>query len=98
MALWTRQPQEHQGTYQFNGKLYVTTRVTTEISSEEIKSILYDLQIFVIQNNGADYLQAYHSDDGRRIWIIDQLNKEMIESGEYDPDFNYYTVLFPEEY
>lgn len=95
---WKRKPQEKPGNYFFSGKFYATRGVTDALSEDEILEIYRDLQAFVRQENGMDYLQVYESDDGRTVWIIDQLNQEMIESGDFRPEDNHCTMLLPEEY
>jgi hypothetical protein len=99
MATWQRQPQE-QGDqkYFFNGSFYATERITEELTQAEIQFIYNDVQAFAKERNGIDYLQVYVSEKGKKVWIIDQLNKSMIESGDYNPDDNYCTLLFPEDY
>jgi len=49
-------------------------------------------------NNGIDYLQVYECSDGRKVWLIDQLDVEMIVSSEFAPEDNHCTMLLPEEY
>ena len=102
MVQWTRQPQERDGDYFFCGQLYVTQGVLDALTENELTYIVSDLQGFVQENNGIDYLQVYTSDDGRKVWCIDQLSKTMKESGDYTPDqvqeYDYWTILLPEEY
>lgn len=99
MATWKRLPQEQQGNYWFNGRLFVTRRVFSEISSEEIVEIIADIQTFVAEEKGIHYLQVYVNEaTTRKIWVIDQLSKEQKESGSFATEDNLYTILFPEEY
>jgi len=98
MATWTKQPQEREGNYFFSGRFYVTRGVTRELSLEEIVFICQDLSRFVLQENGADYLQVYTDEQERKLFFIDQLSKEMIESGQFQPDDNYCTLLWSHEY
>lgn len=99
MANWTRKPQEDEDQkYFFSGQCYLTSGIDQELPKDELQAILTDLHAFVKEKNGIDYLQVYEDEKGNRIWIIDQLDKEMIESGEYAPGDNHYTVLLPEEY
>lgn len=95
---WKRKLQERPGTYFFSGQFYVTQGVQASLLPEEIIEIYQDLQAFVAQENGIDYLQVFECEDGRVVWIIDQLNQEMIESGEYLVEYNYCTMLLPSEY
>ena len=98
MTTWKRKPQERPGSYFFSGQLYATQGVQSELSPDEILAIYMDVKAFVGQEDGIDYLQVYECSDGRKVWLIDQLNKEMIESGGYQPEDNHCTMLLPEEY
>ena len=95
---WIRKPQEQEGTYQFSGQLYVTRAVINNLIPEEILAIYLDVKAFVLENNGADYLQVYENEDGDKLLFIDQLNSEMIASGEFRPEENHCTLLFSSEY
>ena len=49
-----------------------------------------------------DYLQVYKNDQGQKVWLIDQLSREMLTSDDYTPEqkkeYNHFTMLLPEEY
>lgn len=98
MATWTRKPQEREGTYHFSGQFLATRGVASELPPEEILSIYRDIQSFVKERMGADYIQVYTDEQGRKLYLIDQLNREMIESGEYSPLDNHCTLLWAHEY
>ncbi|NVN96006.1 MAG: hypothetical protein HXX18_12060 [Bacteroidetes bacterium] len=99
---WVRQPQERKRDYFFNGKSYITTNLMNEIPVDEIMWIISDLKVFIQQEQGIDYLVIYIRSDGRKIFCIDQLSKSMMESGDYTKEqikeYNYWTMLFAEEY
>ena len=95
---WTRKPQESSGKYFFSGKCYATQGVQAVLSQEEIYFIYLDVKKFVTQENGIDYLQVYECTDGRKVWLIDQLDESMIASGDFAPEDNHCTMLLPEEY
>ena len=96
---WKRQQQEQDGTYFFSGKFLVTRGVKSLLSDEEIKTIYVQVQNLVKVQNGIDYLVVYfHEETQQKLFFIDQLNKEMIESGEFLPKYNYCTLLLAEEY
>jgi hypothetical protein len=99
---WVRQPQECKGDYWFNGRAYITTHVANELPQEEINQIVSDLKEFVQNEQGTDYLQVYKHSDGRKIFCIDQLSQTMMQSGNYTKeeikDYNYWTILFAEDY
>ena len=102
MATWTRQAQECDGSYFFNGRCVMTQGVGATLMPEEIMLILADLHAFVEEQDGIDYLIVYECSDGRKVWIIDQLNQEMKDSGDYTPEelvkYDVYTLLLPSEY
>ena len=99
MGKWIRQPQEQNGTYFFSGKFLVTRGVQSLLSDNEIRAIYFDIQKLVKQLEGIDYLVVYiHEDTKQKLFFIDQLNKEMMESGDYLPEYNYCTLMRAEEY
>lgn len=98
MTKFTRKPQKTEETYFFSGQMLITQGAIQAFTKEEVMAVIADLQAFVAAQNGADYLQVYEFADGRKLWIIDQLNKEMIESGDFQPEDNHCTILLPEEY
>jgi hypothetical protein len=99
---WVRQPQERKGEYFFNGKSYITTNLMNEIPNDEIIWIISDLKEFIQKEQGIDYLVVYIHSDGRKIFCIDQLSKSMMENDLYSKEeiekYNYWTMLFAEEY
>jgi len=95
---WTRNPQDNPGKYFLAGQFYITKGVSESLSLEEITAICLDLKAFVKEQNGIDYLQVYECGDGRKVWFIDQLDADMIASGEFKPEDNHCTLLLPEEY
>jgi len=96
--IWKRKKQEQEGSYMFNGTFYVTSNVKRELSIDEILFIYKDVKEFVKEKRGIDYLQVYEDDEGRKLFFIDQLNREMIKSGDYLHEYNYCTLLFNYEY
>ncbi len=75
----------------------MTAGVSRELAPEEIAAIVRDLQAFIREKNGIDYLQTYDSDDGRRVFCICQLSWAMKASGEYAPEDDYWTMLVRHE-
>ncbi|MDI9867556.1 hypothetical protein QM480_24640 [Flectobacillus sp. DC10W] len=98
MATWTRQSQETGGKYQFSGQFVVTQTVKQELTKVEIIGIYYDILKFVEEQGGIDYLQVYIDEQGRKLFFIDQLSTDMIQSGEYREEDNCCTLLFAHEY
>ena len=92
-------PQEMEGSYFFSGKFLVTQGIQALLTPQEIASIYLEVQKLVKENDGIDYLVVYvHEDTGQKLFFIDQLNKEMIASGDFLPEYNYCTLLLAEEY
>lgn len=98
MTTWFRKQQEREGSYQFNGTLYVTQGILKKLSQTEILKIYMDVRAFVEEKGGVDYLQIYVSSAGDKVYFIDQLDKDMIASGNFSPEDNHCTLLLPEEY
>lgn len=98
MTTWTRKPQEQKGSYFFAGQFYATKGVANELAAEEIMAIYVDAKMHVWHNDGADYLFVYMDEQGRKLFFIDNLNKEMIESGQYGPEHDYCTLMLASEY
>ncbi len=95
---WQRQKQECEGNYYFCGSIYATKGVAESLPEKEIVEIILDVKKAVKENVGLDYLQIFQNDEDQKIYVIDQLTKGEIESGNFSPKDNYATVLFPEEY
>ena len=99
MSKWIRQPQEQSGTYPFSGKFLVTIGIQNLLSKEEIFAIYFDVQKLVKEKDGIDYLVVYiHETTNQKLFFIDQLNREMIASGDYLAEYDYCTLLLAEEY
>lgn len=97
MRKWMRQPQEQKGDYWFSGECFLTRGVFEEIPTVEIHAIIADLQNFVEQEQGVDYLQVYVDEHGRRLWIMDDLTKEDLQE-KGSQEYNRFHILFPDEY
>ena len=99
MANWKRQPQEQEGKYFFSGQFFITNGVRAELTDKEVLAIYKNVQEFVQEKNGIDYLQVFTDENNRKLFLIDQLSKDMIDSGDYDVDEqNYCTLMFAHEY
>lgn len=96
--MWTHKPQEQESDYHFDGRALQTAGVSEALSADDVLWIVMTLRRFVRSNNGGDYLQVFEHSDGRKVWCICQLSRTMIESGEYDDEDDYWTMLLPEEY
>lgn len=100
MAYWTRLPQERKDQdYFFSGTIYVTQGIQAELTQEEISWIILDVKNFArSQEKGIDYLQIYQRDDGFKVYVIDQLTKAQVASGDFQPGDNHATLLLRNEY
>lgn len=95
---WKRLPQEVDGDYWFSGKLFITRTVSESLPSHEIYAIVDDVRAFVKANQGIDYLQVYESNEGDKLFFIDQLSKRMIATGEFAKEDNHATLMYSYEY
>ncbi len=82
----------------FSGSLFVTQTIMKKLTPIEISEISDDILKFVQEKNGVDYFQVYEDDEGQKLYLIDELNREMIESGQYEAKDNHCTLLFSWEY
>ncbi len=99
VATWTRKPQERNDQkYFFSGRFYFTKGVFEELQFDEIAAIYNDVRNYAKQRKGIDYLQVYIDEQGRKLFFIDQLDRRMVESGEYDEQYHYCTLLWSHEY
>ena len=64
----------------------------------EVADMALKIRLRVLENNGADYLQVFKSTRGRTIFCIDQLNREMKESGEFKKEDDHWTIMLNHEY
>ncbi len=102
MARWTHQPQERPGDYFFSGRGFIAAGVNRALTPIEIARIAALIRRAVRENNGLDYLQVFKCVDGHTVWAIDQLSQSMKKGGDYTPEqikeYDYWTLLLPEEY
>ena len=91
--LWKHQAQETEGDYFFDGQMYVTTNLSEHVPQEEIAEITIQLQKMVVDNEGLDYLQVFNHSDGRKIYCIDSLSREM-ENGGFGQLFHHDTGAY----
>lgn len=95
---WIHQEPEQEGTYQFSGTFLVTKGVQELLTQEEILAIYLLIKALVEEKGGIDYLQVFTHKEKGKLFFIDQLSKEMIESGRFKTEDNYCTLLLPSEY
>ena len=91
--------QENKGEYFFKGTFYITQSVQNLLTTDEIFEIYTFTQDLVKQHKGIDYLQSYyHIEQDCKLFFIDQLNKQMIESNQYSKLDNYCTLMLASDY
>lgn len=95
---WELQPQETNGAYHFSGRFLVTSGVQAELTDEEIRTIYFLVQKLVKENDGLDYLLVFKNKEELKLFFIDQLNQEMLASGDHPPEHHYCTLLLASEY
>jgi len=96
---WKIQPQDQKATYHLSGRFLITKGIQSLLTDEEISAIYLEVQKLVKENKGIDYLVVYmHEDTQQKLFFIDQLNKEMIESNKFKESDNVCTLLLAEEY
>lgn len=91
--------QEQEGKYRFNGSFYLSRGVLDQIDKKQVAELFIFVQKMVKQHDGLDYLQSFYSiDQDCKLFLIDNLNDEMIKSGKYKSIDNYCTLLLASEY
>lgn len=98
MANWKRQPQACEGNHLFSGKVCITERVQCELADEEIKTICRDLGAFIKEKTRINYMQVYADECGRKLFFVDNLSEDMLNSILYQDEENYSLLMFAEEY
>jgi len=98
MQIWTRRPQERDGTYQFSGTFIVTQEVANRLSPQEILTIYLQVQALVKELGGLDYLQVFENESGDKLYFMDQCDPDMMADESYMEEYNYCTLLFSHEY
>ena len=76
-------PQEHEGTYRFEGQLVATTAAINKFGDAVIIAAHMTLLKEVKRKGGLDYLQVFDV-DGEKLWFID--------------DVSHVTCLLPSDY
>ena len=97
---WEHQPPEYDtGDYWFDGQFFITKRVKEEIPSIEITMIYAHIKNLVQQKKGIDYLHVFlQKERDIKLFFIDQVTRQSLQSGEQPPEHHYCTLLFAEEY
>ncbi|MCW3108644.1 MAG: hypothetical protein JWQ09_3150 [Segetibacter sp.] len=103
---WKRQKQENieYSSHFFNGMVYSTQRISSELNELEQRAIMEDLLLFAAKKpEGIDYLQVYvNTKTKQKIFAIDNYSRTVLD----DPNgllenkirHHYTTLLFAEEY
>lgn len=100
LSKWVRQkPDYDTGDYWFNGQMFVTTGVQENLSQVEVIEIIKDIRAYVEENQGIDYLQVYKNEEtNEKLFFIDSITKEDLETGIQLSEHNYCTLIFDYEY
>ena len=93
---WIHQPQEQNGDYYFDGRVFVTNNVQADIPQAELIEIIEHLQTLAKEQEGIDYLQVFKTEDGDKIYVIDQITKSQVKTSP--EEYHYCTILYPYEY
>ena len=93
---WIHQPQEQDGDYWFDGRIFMTNNIQADIPQIELMGIINHLQTLAKEQEGIDYLQVFKTEEGDKIFIIDQITKSQIETSP--KEYHYCTILYPYEY
>lgn len=97
---WSHKPPEYEtGDYWFDGKFLVTKRIQDTLSKEEILLIYAHVINLVQQKQGIDYLQIFEQKETEyKLFFIDQVTRESLQTGEQPLEHNYCTLMFNDEY
>ncbi len=96
---WILKPQECTGIYMFSGQFLITQGIQSSLSDEEIRTIYLKIQALAQEAGGLDYLQVFVDEESsEKLFFIDQLNREMIASGDCKMEDNYCTLMKASEY
>lgn len=93
---WIHQPQEQSGDYYFDGRVFVTNNVQADIPQAELIEIIEHLQTLAKSQEGIDYLQVFKTEEGDKIYVIDQITKPQVKTSP--KEYHYCTILYPYEY
>ncbi len=98
-SVWLMQPQDQEGEYFFSGQFYATRGIQERLSEIEILELYRRTQQLVRDKKGLDYLVVFkHKQTAEKLFFIDQLNKDMIASGNFRAEDNHCTLLLADEY
>ena len=93
---WHYQQQEKDGDYWFDGKIYMTANIQSEIPNAELQAIILFLKMLALKQEGLDYLQVFIANDGTKIFVIDQITRQQV--ADSPQEYHHFTTLFPHEY
>ena len=98
---WRLLPQEGTGTFQFNGQFKVSNTVNHFLDTRIILHFYNEVKREVLRRGGAEQIFVIERIvDGKieQIFLVDELNSEMIASGDYDVRDNFCRMIFNYEY
>ena len=97
---WQRlAPEVEEGDYWFDGRFYVTNALDATLSKAELMLIYADIKNAVGQHGGQDYLQVYvQKEKGYKLFLIDNVPRTSLLTGDTSQEDNYCTLMFANEY
>ena len=96
--LETRQRKLAQGSEDYWKSLDGQIKQQNDMIEKAHDGLVQEVKRRVKESNGLDYLQVFKSNRDRVIFLIDSLDREMNESGGFDPKENHSTLMFGHEY
>lgn len=94
-----KSPEYKTGDYWFNGQFFITKQVIEALSALELLAIREHISVLVKRHQGIDYIQTfYHPKKRYSLFLIDQITRESLLSGEQPQEHNYCTLMFKDEY
>jgi len=103
---WKYEPTLAQNErYMFDGKSVMTRGINAEFSNSEIAELLAMVETEAERKNGIEYIQKLtHITKNKVVWIIQELSLEQKERMKQEErewqieEYDYQTILFPDEY
>ena len=101
MATWQWLLQKQSGSHFFTGKLInINCSVIDDIQLPEILLLLDVVRKFAERLNGLNAVQVFvnSQDSSKKLYLVDNLSKEMIESGKFKEVENICSVMWDYEF
>ncbi len=95
---WTRKPQPSGGNFYFSGQIRLSPGAARVLGTSEIVHILNDLRQSAMLQKGLHHLQVYTHLNGSEVWISDNGQQDTCGSSGGFSEYDYFTIILPEEY